>query len=248
LPNLPAHIYLAHHAAKRLGHRTLEEHLGCFLLGATSPDVRVITRRRREEYHFAPLDFDAVGAGVKAMFLAHPHLSPSLDHDAPTQAFVAGYMTHLFADEIWITQMYRPYFGNPNVFGDDVLGKVLDRALQLELDREAWETLDATRAQLQAASDGFNTGIIPSETLSEWKKWILSSFERGFTWDRLQFMARRIAGGDDAHPAHRLAEEFLRDAPQGLDDLYDLVPRRSVADYKERTIETLVDALGNYLP
>ena len=56
---------------------------------------------------------------------------------------------------------------------------------------------------------------------------------------------------NDLHPAAILVTHHHNDHVGGirrLDDLYDLVPRRSVADYKERTIETLVDSLGNYLP
>ena len=123
LPNLPAHIDLANRAASRLGHPTLDGNLGYFLHGSTSPDIRVITRGRREEYHFAPLDFQDVGTGVKGMFDSHPQLGSSADHDGPTQAFVAGYITHLIADETWIVSMYRPFFGNPMVFEDRVLEK-----------------------------------------------------------------------------------------------------------------------------
>ena len=64
MPNLATHIDLARRTAERLDHPVLEANLGCFLLGSTSPDIRVITRCGRETYHFATLDFESVGAGM----------------------------------------------------------------------------------------------------------------------------------------------------------------------------------------
>ena len=248
MPNLPAHIDLAHKAAQHLSHPTLEENLGHFLLGSTSPDIRVITRRHREEYHFAALDFDNVGAGVDGMFGSHPDLLSVRDYEGATQAFVAGYMTHLVVDETWITDMYRTYFGNPDVFEDDVTGNVMDRALQLELDRQAWETFEATRSSLEAASGRVNVAFIPSDTLDEWRRWILGALDHGFSWDRLRFMARRIAAGDDDHPAHRVADHFIQSMPQSLDRLCDSLPGKDLADLKERIVKELVRVVGDYLP
>ena len=248
MPNSPAHIDLAHQAALRLGHPTLNDNLGYFLLGSTSPDIRVITRRRREEYHFAPLDFEAIGAGVRGMFDSHPHLGTSSDYDGPTQSFIAGYITHLLADETWIVTMYRPYFGNPQVFEDSALGQVMDRAMQMELDRQAWETMAATRSALDSATDVIDIGLFPSESLADWREWVLAAFDRGFSWERLRFMARRIAAGDETHPAHRVAEEFLDSIPESLDRLYNVVSPGDVANFKERTVRELVRAVGDYLP
>ncbi|MCH8108705.1 MAG: zinc dependent phospholipase C family protein [Chloroflexi bacterium] len=247
MPNLPAHIDLAQEAAKRLGHPTLEAHMGCFLFGSTSPDIRVITRRKREEYHFTHLDFESVGAGIEGLFKSHPRLLTSSDHDGPTQAFICGYITHLLVDESWIVGMFRQYFGNSDVFEDDVLGKVLDRALQLELDRQCDEMANNIQRLQEIAINGIKIGFIPSETLTEWRDWVVTSLGREFSWERLKFMAHRISNGDEAHPAHALAEEFVQGAPQSLEDVYDFIPRSSLSDYREQTIDALVRRVGDYL-
>ena len=248
MPNLPAHIDLAHQAARLLAHPTLEANMGHFLLGCTSPDIRVITRGRREEYHFAPLDFETIGAGPKGLFGSHPRLMSASDLDGPTQAFIAGYITHLVADEVWITEMYRPYFGNPQVFENDPFGKVMDRALQLEMDRQAWQTLDATLGLVEAAADGIDIGFIHQDTLADWRRWVVAFLAQGFSWDRLRFMARRIANGDEAHPAHRVAEEFIQAMPDSLEELYRVVPQRNLVDFQQQAIDALVGAVGDYLP
>ncbi len=248
MPNLRAHIDLAHQAATRLGHPTLEANIGCFLFGSTSPDIRVITRKKREVYHFAQLDFESLGAGIEGLFESYPHLLPSTRHNPQTQAFVSGYLTHLIVDESWIIDMFRPYFGNPKVFQDDVKGKVMDRALQLELDRNSLEPPNAAEMLNEIAVAGIEVGFIPSETLNDWRDWVVTSLGRGFTWDRLRFMAGRISGGDEAHPAHALADDFVRAVPKGLANLYDHVPQRSLADYREQTVDALVRAIEGYLP
>ena len=248
MPNLPAHIDLAHQAAQLLDHPTLDSNKGYFLLGATSPDIRVITRRRREEYHFAHLDFETIGAGVEGLFRSHPRLGSASDHSGPTQAFIAGYVTHLIADECWIAEIYRPYFGNPEVFADDASAKVLDRALQLELDWQGWGTVPDTLEAIEGATESVDVDFISSETLADWRRWVVGSLSGNFTWDRLRFMARRIAAGDETHPAHRVADEFVLGMPDTLKSLYESVPRSDLMRFREQTIVALAHSVEDYLP
>lgn len=247
MPNLPAHIELARRAAERLEHPAIDTHMGHYLLGSTSPDVRAITRRSREEYHFAPLDFESVGTGVAGLFGAHPELSSAAAQPEPLMAFIAGYITHLVADEVWIVDMYRPFFGNRGVFDDGDVGNVMDRALQLELDRQSWEAAEGTRAELEVTVDALDIGFIPPETLRDWQGWVLTVFDRGFSWERLKFMARRISKGDEAHAVHGLVREFIEAVPESLEQLYEVVPRRKLVDFQERAVEELVRTVGDYL-
>lgn len=248
MPNLPAHIDLAHRAAQCLGHSTVEANVGYFFLGSTTPDIRAMTGRSREEYHFTGLDFDGIGSGVSGMFESHPDLRVSTRHDGPTQAFVAGYVTHLIADEIWIMDMYRPYFGDRAVFPDAAFGLVMDRAMQLELDRQSWGAVETAMARVGEATGDVSIGFISEGTLAAWRQRVMKSLGRGFDWGRLRSMAGRIAGGDEAHPAHRIAGEFIETMPDSLEELYRLVPALRVTGFRERTVRALVDALREYLP
>ncbi len=247
MPNLPAHIDLAHQAADRLGHPALEPYVGYFLLGSTSPDVRAMARGKREDYHFAPLNFRKVGAGIKGLFDSHPRLVMPSECNGPTRAFVAGYITHLVLDESWIVEIYRPYFGNPTVFHDDAYGKVMDRALQLELDRISHGGVETGLPLLAQARNGVDVEFISKQTLGDWHRWVLEFLAREFTWDRLRFMARRIAAGDDGHPAHRLAGEFLGSMPGSLDALQRHVSNVDLAGFRERSVEQITGAVGDYL-
>lgn len=250
MPNLPAHIHLAAAAAERLERRAdVESHLGYFLLGSTAPDIRALTKRARAEYHFVELDFENVGDGVSNMFAAYPDLMNAAESDAPTRAFVAGYISHLLADETYITRMFRPYFGEGGVFEDGEQAQVWDRALQLDFDRQAW---DEARTLLLAAAadmdaDNVRVRFLPREDLQRWKEWVYRVVEGGFSWDRLRFMARRIAAGDERAAAHLHAERFISSQGTSLNALYDLVPKASVDEFRAECIETMARGLGGYL-
>jgi hypothetical protein len=247
VPNLATHIDLARRTARRLRHPVLDANLGNFLLGSTSPDIRVITRQGRETYHFASLDFESVGAGMSGLFRANPHLASGAVEDPRTRAFMAGYITHLVADETWIVDMFRPYFGSAGVFGDEAVGMMMDRAAQLELDRRAWPVVDEELANVGEGVDHVELGFIPPETLVEWREWVVSFLATGFSWDRLRFMARRVSNGDGDHPAHGVADEFLRSIPESMDRLYELVPEDRLAVFVQRAVDVQSQAVGDYL-
>ncbi len=246
MPNLPAHIDLAHEAAKRVSHPTLNADLGHYLLGSTAPDVRAITKRARAEYHFAPLSFREVGEGTKGLFEAHPDLRNG-SVESSTRAFVAGYVTHLVLDEAWILELYRPYFGNLHVYSDEVQGKIADRALQLELDRRSMSAVKPAMHLVAEAESPVDLDFIAPETLGEWLEWVVELVGRDFTWERLRFMARRIASGDEGHPAHRMADEFLAEMPQSRERLLQVVSPDALEHFRSSAIDRMANAVREYL-
>ncbi len=247
MPNLPVHIQLAGAAAEEIGSADLDSNLGYFYLGSTSPDIRAITRRARSEYHFVELDFETIGSGIEAMFAAYPELMNSAEHDAPTRAFVAGYMAHLLTDETYIVRMFRSYFGEGGVFEDETRAKVWDRALQLDLDRDVWERVARTMGGAEVTPSRVSVRFLPEQDLSTWTDWVYRVVDGGFTWDRLRFMARRISAGDDQSTALGHAEQFIDSVHDSLRELYDLVPRASVEEFRSEAVETVVTGLREYL-
>ena len=247
MPNLPEHISLAMAAADRLRSPELQEHAGSFLMGSTAPDIRVITRKKREQYHFAGLDFADIGAGVKGMFAAHPHLRDLDGNQGATRAFVAGYMTHLIVDEAYIVSVYRAFFSDRSDIEDTMRANILDRALQLDMDRQVWEDADRALADAEFNPEEVDIGFLDTETLGQWRDWVFNVVERGFTWERLRFMSRRIAAGDDVRAAETFVDEFIEGMPTSLDQVYALVPRSTVADFRTSAVGHLVAAVGEYL-
>ena len=247
MPNLPTHIALARRAAERLQYPVIHNNPGAYLLGATAPDIRIITKRQRHEYHFAYLDFDKVGAGMSALFEAHPKLRKLDGHDA-TRAFVAGYLTHLMAYEVWITTMFRPHFANPDLFPDHDHGLVMDRACQIKLDRENRADVDPFLDILARPVHSIEVGFIPTDTLGEWQKWVVEFIrDRAYSWDRLRNQAKRIARGDEPHPAHDHTEAFINDLPDSIAKLHERVPQGLLVDYQVDALDILTGTLKDYL-
>ena len=247
MPNLPVHIQLAVKAAAQVGASDLQSNLGYFCLGSTSPDIRAITKRARSEYHFVELDFKTIGEGVSGMFSAYPDLMDAAEHDGATRAFVAGYIAHLLTDETYIVRMFRPYFGESGVFEDLTLAKVFDRALQLDLDRQVWEDVRHTVADVDMVPGNVSVRFLPESDLTAWTDWVHRVVEGGFSWERLRFMARRIADGKDLSPAYEHAERFLDSVPESLDNLYGLVPKSRIDDFKLEVTDTVAAGLKEYL-
>src|SRR5207302_8448798 len=129
-------------------------------------DIRVLTRWDRERTHFFDLNNRSEQSGVHRLFDEQPGLRDAAAIEAPTAAFVAGYISHLVLDEEYITQIYRSYFGEGGVLGDELMANVMDRLLQLHLDRReredgcaVAEIRDAlTRAAVEGAVDFFGRG------------------------------------------------------------------------------------------
>src|SRR5690606_25683407 len=126
-----------------LRHPAIEAERGAYYLGASAPDVRVITRRDRIHTHFFDPDNLEPQNSVSNMFEAYPELAEAQALDPETRAFMAGYSTHLILDEVYIETMFRPFFGTESPMKDDLFANVLDRALQYEMNRREMEDEDA---------------------------------------------------------------------------------------------------------
>jgi hypothetical protein len=73
-----------------------------FLLGAIAPDVRAIGGQAREATHFFSIPRQPGSDAVGELLSAWPELA-NVGALSPEQAaFVAGYVTHLVMDEVWV--------------------------------------------------------------------------------------------------------------------------------------------------
>jgi hypothetical protein len=239
-------VAIALEVAQQWQHPILEQNTGSYLLGSASPDIRIITRQPRLETHFAPLNSDSVDAGVAVMLERYPRLARSQELSEATRAFVAGYISHLVSDQLWIMDIYHSFFGNQEVFEDRVLGNIMDRALQMEMERQDRSIWEEVVPLLEGAEDGIDMDFIPPEVLKEWREWVQAVPEREFTWERLRFMARRQypEGNERAQEA---VEEFLESVSEGLERIYERVPRERVRQYRERCVAEFTRVTTEYL-
>ena len=248
MPNLLTHIHLALRVQERLEHRVLAKHRSSFLLGCTTPDIRAMTRGDRYATHFAPYDCAELRAGTRGMFEANAHLARAHTLPEATRAFLTGFICHLVADHGWVGQVYRPYFGDRKITPDAAVANVWDRALQLEMDRRAYEeTAPETYLSLAGAEEDVEIGFIDAPTLKAWREWVESFCGRGFSWDRLRFLARRHQDPAHLERAQQAADEFLESVPRGLSRLAEIVPPKAVERYEEVVVEEAARCAQEYL-
>lgn len=249
MPNICLHMRIAQEAAERLGMAGLERHTGSFLLGATAPDVRVVLGWQRERTHFFRLAEDGVGAGVEGLFRSYPDLLDRARLNESTKAFLAGYIGHLLADETWIVDIYRPYFGAGSALRGSVEANLLDRTLQYEMDRREREdstTLAQWRRALQVAGNGVEVGFINDMTLQQWRDFVLRAASRNPSWEYFRGLVERLFVGPNAL-SHEEMERYLAHLPKALERINGHVPPSKLAEFRAQAVERALSAFRAYL-
>ena len=67
MPNLTSHVSLALATANEVDLPSISNNMGSYLLGATAPDIRIITKQSRELTHYSGLDSNVLGDGVERL-------------------------------------------------------------------------------------------------------------------------------------------------------------------------------------
>ncbi len=247
MPSLGSHLASARVLAGRLAHHSVDADRGSFLLGSTAPDIRVITRLDRNVYHFFDLEDLEHQDAVARLFEEHPQLRASAALDAPTRAFMAGYLTHLVMDQDYVERIYREHFGAAT-WGDDPRGNVLDRVLQFELDRRErdagplWDEVRLALANVTAVAD---VQFIAEETLGRWVEIVRDITTQPATWARFPRMINyhlARAGYSEAE-----VEEFSRNVPEILAETLDHVNEAAIRDFLDATMDGALARVREYL-
>lgn len=77
-----------------------------YFAGAIAPDARVRDEAAREATHFYSFrDSCTWGTATRRLFSAYPELADPASLTKPQTAFVAGYLTHLAADEVFVVRL-----------------------------------------------------------------------------------------------------------------------------------------------
>lgn len=249
MPNLPMHLSIARQVAEELDWGYVHDFMGSCFLGSTAPDIRAMTKGRREDTHFAPLSLETVGVGVRRMFELHPELADRQGNSPATRAFVLGYVSHLTADEVWITTMYRPHFSREsNLAGDEVAAQIWDRALQLDLDRQVIPDLAGFAANDGSLADGERDVTVPflaAATLAEWRQWVTRFMGWDFDWERLKRALNRMYRDNDQ--VQQAVDHFLAGMPATLEAVYAQIPRAKLAAYQEQAVQQSLQQVKEYL-
>ena len=249
MPNLPMHIYIAGQVARELDWGFVHDNLGSCFLGSTTPDIRAMTKWDRERTHFASLSLKAVGDGTRRMFELYPALAGGGNNNPATRSFVLGYVSHLTADELWITTMFRPHFAQGSTkAGTHEEAQIWDRAIQLDMDRQAHQELEGFTQAGQiicSGEEGVEIDFISAEMLAEWRQWVTRFMGWEFDWQRLKRALNRMYR--DNNEVQDMVDRFLAEMPSSLDEVYEKVPRKSIEAYRNAAVEQTLLQVKEYL-
>ena len=242
-------MVLARQVALELAQETISSSQGAFLIGATTPDIRVITRQDRFSTHHFDLDVQDSQDSVKAFFAQNARLSDPAGLNAETAAFVAGYVSHLVLDEQYITGIYRPFFAQHDELGGAMRANVMDRLLQFDLDREYGNDPEMKRHLSDALScsvENIQSGFVETDTLERWRLVTLDVASHQMDWDRMRGMMSnhlRRAGLDEGETL----AEFLDSLPELLDATITHITSTEIDAFVQRSTEAARIAVARYL-
>ncbi len=194
MPALALHAAVAKRIAGQLGRRALDADPGSLYLGSTAPDIHILMRWERGRTHFFDLQNLGEQSAVAAMFEAYPALTCPAELSPPTVAFVCGYISHLVMDEIWINEVYRPFFSRSSSLADDRRADFMDRALQYELDRQARADRQAMShivKELARPAQDLAVNFIDGGALVRGRELMTDSLNHSPDWERFRFFGGR---------------------------------------------------------
>lgn len=242
-------MVLARQIALDLGHADAPADSGAYLLGATSPDIRVITRQDRLSTHFFDLNEHDHQDSVSSFLLTYGNLALPENLNAQTRAWATGYVTHLVMDEQYITGIYRPFFAHHDELGGAMRANVMDRLLQFELDRTYGNDPDLKNNLCTALSftvEGIDCGFLDSETLERWRQVSCDVAGRNMDWERMRGMISnhlRISGLEEGETLGG----FLDSLPELLDATIAHITSTEIDAFVQRATDAARLAVERYL-
>jgi hypothetical protein len=249
MPPITLHMVLARQLGNAVGHEDIDAEAGAYLIGATTPDIRVITRQDRYSTHFFDLNSTEHQDSVAAFLRTHERLIAPEKLNRETRAFVAGYISHLVLDEQYILGIYRPFFAKHDALGGAIRANVMDRLLQFELDREYGNDPELKLHLAEALSctvESIDAGFVDAETLERWRQVTSDVSQRNMDWERMRSMVAnhlRFAGLEEGETL----STFLDSLPELLSETIAHITSAEVDAFVQRSTAAARAAVERYL-
>lgn len=248
MPPVALHMVLARQVALDLAHGALPSDSGHYILGATTPDIRVLTKQDRMSTHYFDLNVEEHQDSVAAFLRENARFLDS-DITTETRQFAAGYISHLVLDEQYITGVYRPFFARHEALGGRIRANVMDRLLQFDLERHYCSD-DALSLEISAALactiEGIECGFIEPDTLDRWRVVSADIATRSMDWDRMRSMIANHLRFGGLEEGETLGG-FLDALPELLDETIAHVTNAELDAFIQRSTDAARAAVERYL-
>ncbi len=212
-----------------------------FLLGNIAPDAQTVSRQSREATHFFYVPPRDKVPAHKHLFAKHPKLARPGELPAPQAAFLSGYLAHLALDELWVDEIFEPFFGSRARWSLLPERLYLHNALRSYLDDRDRRQLPASAAaSLRAAKPQSWLPFIGDESLLHWRDLIAEQLAPGNAALTVEVFAQRM-GADPGRFAALLA------SPQDMQRrVFSRLPPGKVEAYYAAGMERCEQLLRSY--
>jgi len=208
-----------------------------------------LLKKQQEQTHFFNLEDERSESGARLIFKAHPDLANRGKLNAATTSFVAGYLCHLVTDEVWINDIYRPFFGSSSPLGGEPMANLFDRLLQFELDRREREDkakMEEIQAQICDWEPSMDTDFLGNIDLRQWRDFLCTAATREPSLSFFSFFAQRFLVPRQKVDPKQL-EEFLSSAPAKLEWAIKYVTPQRLTAFRENAISQSLSIAREYL-
>jgi hypothetical protein len=233
---------LAHPDLSPQVHSFLTDQRCAFFLGKTAPDVQSLSGQSRTDTHFYRVPLTSTNPPWQKLFRKHPNLQNIAALSAPQAAFISGYICHLQADIIWITDLFGPYFlprfslTNRQQVGylHNVLRAYLDARNLLELPSNLGDCL------LSIDPSGW-LPFVRDEHMVEWRNFIARQLLPNAKSETVEVFAQRM------HISVETFMEILEDEGRLESELFSFIPRQVLVEYRDKLVEANCQLLEEFL-
>lgn len=214
-----------------------------FLLGAISPDVRALSGQAREETHFFDIPPRSAHPAHAVMLERWPKLRDAVQLGQPHAAFVAGYITHLVMDQVWVEQVVMPgLFIEGAAWGMGHPNWQVYSILMTYLEYRAVERIPAgTLATLAKAHPQDWLPFVSDHYLTAWRDRIARIAQAGGARRLSALFAESTGMTADELEAIVLSEERMQI------EAFNIVPRERLAAFEREAETRSADAVLEYL-
>jgi len=233
---------IKHPALQESLHGLLETHPGPFLLGNTAPDVQVISGQERQATHFFKLPIHTESQPPwEAMLAIHANLANPRLLPGAQAAFIAGYLCHLQADWIWISEIYLPAFGPNRTWGTFRNRLYYHNVLRAYLDAQVLPALSpVTPQRLGDSQPDHWLPFVADQYLRMWRDYLARQLTPGASIETIDVFAAR----QGISPTE--FQELLDSEERMQQEIFVHLPRGVLSAYCERVIEAGAHLLTSY--
>jgi hypothetical protein len=213
------------------------------LLGAIAPDVRAVSGQTREETHFFAIPPDETLSAQEVMFRTWPELHRRNDSRESRAAFIAGYLSHLIMDQVWLKMIVMPHlFLNGFEWGTRHPRWRLYSILMTYLEYRAASRLEAeTTDVLERAAPDHWLPFVTDQHLATWRDHVVRMMRGDGPRRTSELFARSNGMTTNALEAIVLSEERM------AAEAYPVVSPDRLRHFEDETSQLTCDAVASYL-